>query len=221
MAQRLTVRVKFGRCYKDKLRQHGGKLGTVTCTRIIDNGTTVPYLVELLLYVQYPFNDRLYYQDWLDTQRVCSTPGGSYRATAPLTRHILFSYHKPADRAIPIALHPWHDAMLMKHVVARRNCHKLFAFKVLQANRAFLPIFVLQWNSRVTAPWFAAAKSPDDIAYMRVVKLLPQLVNSLLLVFLTQPAFILPRPVVLRWRRWGSTSRVCIYVEESYWRTRW
>lgn len=78
-----------------------------------------------------------------DRASLCAgAPGGGGAAAASLRRGT-FDDDKPANWALPLALHPRNDAFLMKHVVAGCDGDELLRLEIFQENRAPLAYVVV------------------------------------------------------------------------------
>ncbi|RWW04823.1 hypothetical protein GW17_00031937 [Ensete ventricosum] len=89
--------------------------------------------------------------------------------------------HKPAHRALPLALHPWHQAVVVEHVVAWRHQDLVVRHERLQAYGAVLSVFLLRVvGAGVGPPAEEAALPRPPRGVGRAVHLLPELAHGLL-----------------------------------------
>ncbi|CAL9151013.1 unnamed protein product [Musa hybrid cultivar] len=89
--------------------------------------------------------------------------------------------HKPAHRALPLALHPRHQAVVVEHVVAWRHQDLVGRQERLQANGAVLAVFLLRVvGAGVGPPAEEAALPRPTRGVGRAVHLLPELAHGLL-----------------------------------------
>ncbi|RRT63074.1 hypothetical protein B296_00042996 [Ensete ventricosum] len=89
--------------------------------------------------------------------------------------------HKPAHRALPLALHPRHQAVVVEHVVAWRHQDLVVRHERLQAYGAVLAVFLLRVvGAGVGPPAEEAALPRPPRGVGRAVHLLPELAHGLL-----------------------------------------